>query len=168
MNDRLEKLVELLAEFDRAMLVTRSQDGELRSRPMAIADCTDTARLWFMTSNKSGKLEELDDYPQVNIALQDGSHYVSISGTARVTRDRQRIEDLWSAAHNAWFDGPDDPSLVLLEVVPTTAEYWDNSGLEGIKVLWEGAKAALTGERADYDHDDIHAKVRFPDRQIDT
>jgi len=32
------KLKELLNEFSSAMLVTRTAEGELRSRPMALAD----------------------------------------------------------------------------------------------------------------------------------
>ncbi|NND60734.1 MAG: pyridoxamine 5'-phosphate oxidase family protein [Gammaproteobacteria bacterium] len=164
---RLERLVELIGEFNNAMLVTRSNDGELRSRPMAIADATDTARLWFITSNKSGKLEELTDYPQVNIAMQGDRHYLSISGTARVSKNRERIKELWNPINNIWFEGPDDPTTILLEIVPTTAEYWDNSGAEGLKFLFESAKALLSGDDPDYDESQ-HGKVEFPDRQIQT
>ena len=166
MTDRSKKLMDLVHDFRFAMLVTRVSDSEMRSRPMTIADTTDTARLWFMTSNKSGKLEELTEFPQVNVSMQGDGHYISISGTARTSKDRARIEKLWNPLHRAWFDGPDDPELVLVEVVPTTAEYWDNSGFEGIKVILRGIKAALTDGEPAYDAD-VHAKVQFPDRVDD-
>jgi general stress protein 26 len=43
-----DKLGELLADFESAMLVTRTAAGELRSRPMAVAvdDRRKVAELW--------------------------------------------------------------------------------------------------------------------------
>lgn len=162
---RLENLIDLIGKFEHAMLVTMTEARELRSRPMAIADCTDAARLWFITSNDSGKLAELTEFPNVNVAMQDGSHFLSISGTARTSKDRARITELWSEEHEAWFEGPDDPEVILLEIVPTYAEYWDGSGLQAVKILAETAKAVLTGEEPSFD-DDVHAKLRFPGKQL--
>ena len=50
----------------------------------------------------------------------------SLTGTARVNRDRDMIDALWSDAAKAFFPkGKDDPNLVLLEVTLRSAEYWD-------------------------------------------
>lgn len=163
-TDKFENLVDILAEFDNAMLVTRSERDEMRSRPMAIADCTDAARLWFVTRSDSGKIDELTDFPNVNVSMQDGAHFLSITGTARICRDHERLRELWSLPMKAWFEGPDDPCIVLLEIVPTHAEYWDHSGLKGVKLLLAGARAAITGKQPDYD-ESMHAKIDFPERQ---
>ncbi len=69
------------------------------------------------------------------------------------------IDRLWSEPWRVWFpDGKDDPNLVLLKVEPTGGEYWDNSGLEGMKYVFEGLKAVLKGERPETDATQ-HAKV---------
>lgn len=161
-ND-LEKYLELLESFDTAMLVTR-RGNDIRSRPMAIADCSPDGRLWFLTNIESGKLNELTDEPQVNLTLQADAKYLSISGAAVATRDPEKVQELWSAACNAWFpEGKNDPSVIVLEIVPTYAEYWDNSGAEGVQALFELGKSVVTGDTPQFDFS-AHQKLDFPDQ----
>lgn len=158
----IEHLIEVLQSFDTAMLVTH-RDNELRSRPMAIADHAVDGRIWFITSIDSGKIEEITESPNVNVAMQAASRFLSISGTTKVSRDRDRLASLWSLADNAWFpEGKDDPTAVVLEVVPTYAEYWDRSGLESARILFELGKSALSGEKPQLD-DGAQQKIEFPE-----
>ena len=160
MTDLQERFAECLDEFDNAMLVTE-RDDELRARPMAIADRTDRGRLWFFTSADSGKLDELDDNPNVAAAMQSERRYLSISGRAKIHRDRARIDDLWSEIQRVWYpEGKDDPRLVLLELEPTYAEYWDTAGLKGLTFAFEAAKAVASGERPEVS-DKMHGKIRL-------
>ncbi len=158
-----DKLRELLQDFDTAMLVTRGSDGGLRSRPMAIADIEPGGTLWFMTQNDSGKIEEIARASHVNVAMQSSMKYLSISGTATPVDDRMKIAELWKESWKVWFPGgKDDPALVLLKVHGDKGEYWDNSGLSGIKYLIEAGKAYLSGTRPDVEGDPkIHAKVKL-------
>lgn len=161
----LENYREILESFDTAMLITQ-RDSEIRSRPMAIADSSADGRLWFLTDIESGKLDELTDAPMVNVSMQADSKFLSISGTAVATRDPQKVEELWSAAYDVWFpEGKDDPSVIVLEIVPTYAEYWDNSGAEGIKALMELGKSMVTQEPPEFG-DDVHQKLDFPDKAM--
>ena len=160
-HDERKKFLDLLENFDAAMLVTE-RDKELRSRPMAIAEATADGRLWFVTNVDSAKLEELTENPHVNVAMQADRKFLAVSGTTRATRDRDKIDELWNDAMGVWFEkGRDDPELILLEVVPTYAEYWDRSGLEGVRFMFEAAKSALTGHTLDEDDAGAHGKVRF-------
>jgi general stress protein 26 len=161
-ND-LKQFTEILKTFDTAMLVSR-RDSELRSRPMQIADSAEDGHVWFVTNIDSGKLEELTENPEVNIAMQADSRFLSVSGTVRATRDRTRIDELWKDSYSVWFSGGrDDPALVLLEIVPTYVEYWDRSGVEALKFMFETAKSAFS--------DDIpgtvgtHGKLDFPNME---
>jgi hypothetical protein len=43
-------------------------------------------------------------------------------------------------------------------VTPVSAEYWDSSGLEGFKYLYEGLKAILQKRTPEHDETQ-HAKV---------
>lgn len=158
-----EKLIELLKSFDSAMLVTRTPAGQLRSRPMALADVESDGTLWFMTQSQSGKVEEIAHDDQVNVAMQAPSKFVSLSGQAVAVDNRLKIEELWDEAWKIWFPkGKSDPSLTLLRVRGETGEYWDNSGTSGIKYLIEAGKAYLSGTRPDVEGDPkIHGKVQL-------
>ena len=158
-----DKLRELLQNFDVAMLVTRSVAGQLRSRPMALADVEADGTLWFLTQRESGKMEELAADSHVNVAMQSKMKFVSISGTASPVEDRTKVAELWNEAWKVWFPGgKDDPALVLLRVRGDSGEYWDNSGSSGIKYLIEAGKAYLSGTRPDVEGDpQIHGKVKL-------
>jgi hypothetical protein len=47
---------------------------------------------------------------------------------------------------------------VLLKIVPTHGEYWDNSGVAGLRYLIKAGKAYLQGDRAEVD-ESINASV---------
>lgn len=159
-NERKEFL-DLLRHFDAAMLVTE-RGRQLRSRPMAVAESTDDGRLWFVTNVDSAKLEEITENPHVNVTMQAGGKFLSVSGTTRATRDAAKLDELWNDAMGIWFEkGRKDPELILLEVVPTYAEYWDRSGMEGVRFMFEAAKSAVTGETLDEDDAGAHGKVSF-------
>lgn len=165
MNERdLNQFTDILKTFDTAMLVTQ-RGSELRSRPMAIADWTGDGRVWFITNIDSAKLEELTENPEVNVAMQADSRFLSISGTVRATRDRHKVDELWNESHAVWLaEGREDPALVLLEVVPTYVEYWDRSGVEALKFIFSAAKSAVTGDTLD-DEEGVHRKLDFPKKE---
>ena len=83
-------------------------------------------------------------------------------GAARATRDRDKVDQLWKDVYGAWFpEGRADPTLLLLEIVPTYVEYLDRSGVEAIKFMFATAKSAVTGKTLG-DDQGIHGKVDFP------
>lgn len=155
------RLREMLADFDSAMLVTRTAAGELRSRPMAVAQVEPNGMMWFMTERHSGKLEEIANDDHVNISMQSKRKFVSLSGRAVVIEDARKVDDLWNEVWKVYFPGgKDDPSLVLLKVHGETGEYWDYSGTSGIRYFIEAGKAYLSGTKPDVAEDPkVHGKV---------
>jgi len=151
----------LLKKFHTAMLVTRTQAGELRARPMAIAQIDDACRVWFFSGRSSGKIDEIEDETQVKVVCQqDHSINLSISGVARLSRDPAKIDELWNETYKTWFPkGRNDPDLALISVEPEEGEYWDNEGFNRIKYLFETAKAYATGTRPEINEGEQHAKV---------
>ncbi|MGV3484495.1 MAG: pyridoxamine 5'-phosphate oxidase family protein [Planctomycetaceae bacterium] len=157
--DTTKKLIEILAGFDSAMLVTQRPDGQLAARPMAVAQVTDDGGIWFITEGDSGKMNDLAVHREVCVTMQGGKQFASLCGTVEVSADRGKIEELWNEAWRVWFpEGKDDPRLVLLHVVPSQGEYWDNSGMEGIKYMLEAGKAYLQGKTPEVD-ESTHARV---------
>ena len=60
-------------------------------------------------------------------ATQDNKDYLSITGTAELVEDKEKLEELWSTIYNAYFEkGKEDPKVQLIKVVPHGAEYWAN------------------------------------------
>ena len=159
-------LREVVSDFETAMLVTRTPVGEVRARPLALAasetgaDMLEDGVLYFPTSLASPKIEEIAADRRVAVTMQDKRRFVSISGTARILTDRALVDRLWSEAWKVWFpDGKEDPELCLLEVTPTAAEYWDQTGGKGLRYLFEAAKAYVQGSPPETT-DEQHAKVR--------
>lgn len=156
-----QKFHELLRSFDNAMLVTTAADGQLRSRPMAVADVEPDSDLWFVTGDASGKVDEILQHPKVNVSMQSDRRFLSLSGIATLVHDRNRIEELWNEAWRVWFPGgKDDPNIALLKVDAVEGEYWDSSGFEGLKYLFKAGKAYLSGETPSPDADQ-HQSVRL-------
>jgi len=59
-----------------------------------------------------------------------------------------------------WFpDGIETPDICAVHISADSAEYWDNSGLQGIKVALEIARAVTKGERATPESNDVHGRV---------
>jgi general stress protein 26 len=162
-REKRERLNEIISDFSTAMLVTRTPDGGMRARPLSIAEKRDGGGLYFSTAIDSPKVHELESDPHVNVVMQDGRKFVSVSGVARVVRDRALIDALWSESWKVWFPrGKDDPTLCLLVVHPSEASYWDMTGVDGIRYVFEMAKAYVTGTRPPADDDERHtARVKL-------
>ena len=134
----LAKLASLVRQMKVAMLTTIEPDGSLRSRPLETLEIDAEGRLWFFTHASSPKSAEIEAHDhQVNLSYADprDEDYASISGTARLVRDAEKMRTLWDSPLQAWFPrGLDDPDLALLEVRIDKAEYWDTPRNENAKV----------------------------------
>lgn len=161
-DDGRKKVAELIKDIRFAMLTTVARDGQLRSRPMTMLDLEFDGDLWFFVGASSPQVAEMRADDQVNLSFANPSDnaFVSISGTAQVVRDRQKIEELWNPAFKAWFpDGKDDPDLAVLKVTTTQAEYWDSPNGNLVQAIGF-AKALVTGERVNVGESE---KVRLAD-----
>ncbi len=80
-----------------------------------------------------------------------------------LSRTEPSLDEIWNEAWKVWFPGGKaDPNLLLLRVDGDRGEYWDNSGLSGIKYFIEAGKAYLSGTRPDVESDPkIHGKVQM-------
>lgn len=159
--DTQQHLYDLVKDFKTAMLVTMPGAGGVHARPMAVAEMKPDADVYFVTSIDSPKVAEIEANPDVLVTFQGRSEFAALYGTVSVSRDRALIDRLWSETWKAWFpNGKDDPSISVLTFRAREGEYWDSSGLEGAKYLFEGMKAILKGRRPEVDQTQ-HAKVKL-------
>lgn len=124
-----EELGKLLGEFRTAILSTLDDHGMPRARPMAIVRCEPDGSVWFATSETSPKVAELARDNSVGVICHRSRDeaWISITGRARVMRDPAMAKELWNVGMKAWFTGPDDPALLLIQVTPVHAEYYEPS-----------------------------------------
>lgn len=149
-SNQIQKLQSLIRDIEYGML-TSFDRGHLRSRPMAVMGSIDQdGALWFFTDANSHKVLEVEHQNQVNVSFSapDKQRYVSLSGTAQLVRDRQKMQELWQPALTAWFPkGLDEPNIALLKVTVEQAEYWDAPAGWVAKTIGF-VKAVTTGEKA--------------------
>jgi general stress protein 26 len=123
----IEKLSDLIKDIEITMFTTSGARG-LRSRPMATQDTPFDGDLWFLTSDDAEVVREIQDSDQVLLtyAHPGQQEYITVNGQAEVLNDRLRIRSLWKPAFKVWFpEGENDPSIRLIKVAVTRAEYWD-------------------------------------------
>ncbi|MFD1720410.1 pyridoxamine 5'-phosphate oxidase family protein [Amnibacterium endophyticum] len=147
MADDEQQLKDLVEKARIAILTTTDLEGRLVSRPMAMQDRDFDGDLWFFTEDPSHKTDEVREHPEVNVALEAGHGWVSLSGAAEVVKDQAKIDELWDTGAEAWFsEGRDDPKVALLKVTAHSAELWAQSSPTPV-VLLKYARAAVGGGR---------------------
>ncbi|TWT94768.1 Pyridoxamine 5'-phosphate oxidase [Botrimarina colliarenosi] len=154
-----ERFQDLLESFTTGMLVTQGPDGLMTGRPMNIASIESDADVWFCTSIKSEKVDDLAAHPQVLVTFQDSGRHLTLNGAAELVKNKPKIAELWNESWKVWFpDGQDDPNLALLHVKASHGQYWDNSWLQGLSYAIRAGQAYWKGEQPEIP-EDVNAKV---------
>jgi general stress protein 26 len=135
-------------------MTTRRRDGHLESRAMATQKRAFGADLWFVSLDNTQKVRDLGTDPHVNLSYYKDRtrEWISVSGMARITRDRSKIHELYAPDWKVWFpkgDDPrhgtkDDPRIVLIGVDVHAAVFLEVSKSQPI-VLFELVKGWITG-----------------------
>lgn len=158
MNDELKKMYEMIDDLEIAMLTTRRKDGHLVSRAMANQKHAPGADLWFVTTEGSGKLGDVQNDTHVNLAYYKDRtrEWISVAGLAKISRDRAIVRQLYAADWKIWFPDEgdprhgtaDDPRMVLIGVDVHSATFLEVDKPQPV-VLFEIAKGWMTGSDPD-------------------
>ena len=158
MDSTKEKLYEQIEDMEIAMMTTRRPDGHLESRAMATQKRAAGADLWFVSREETAKLRDIEADPHVNLAFYKDRtrEWVSVSGLAKISRDRAKIRELYAPDWKMWFgeEGdprhgtPDDPRMVLIGVDVHAAVFLEMDKPQPV-ILFELVKGWVTGEEPD-------------------
>ena len=158
MKSELERFYALVEEIEIAMMTTRRRDQHLESRAMANQKRAAGADLWFVTAEATAKVADLEADPHLNLAYYKNRtrEWISVSGLATLSRDREKIHELYAEDWNLWFPDegdprhgtPDDPRFVLIGVEVHAAVFFELDKPQPV-VLYELAKGWLTGDTPD-------------------
>jgi general stress protein 26 len=154
LEKKLDDLYDLIDGVETAMLTTRRPDGSLVSRPMQTQRRTSGTDLWFMTNMESEKFEELALDPHVNVSYfrERTGEWVSVSGRAILSRDRDLIDALYRPEWKTWLDtpadekrdgGPHDPRIALILVEAESVAYSKNNRRTPLS-LFRAVKGKIT------------------------
>ncbi|THJ65079.1 general stress protein [Arthrobacter echini] len=154
-QDGLKEVKDILGKADIAILTTVNADGQLVSRPLALQAKDFDGDLWFFTEDPSPKADEIRANPQVNVSASTGKGYVSVAGTATLSKDQAKIDELWDPSVSAWFEnGRDDPAVALIHVDADTAEYWSMDAPRVVSAV-KMVKGLVTGSQPDVGNNDV-------------
>lgn len=144
-----EKIATLIKKFRFAMLTTKHADGKLVAHPLTIQEAEFDGDLWFLVSKSSSPVKDLAADAEANVSMSSDDAWLSLSGTAWLSDDREKIKELWNPFVEAWFpEGPEDPDIGILRFAAESAQYWDTPGGK-IASVFSLVKAKLTGETYD-------------------
>lgn len=151
--EHIEKITALIKDVKYAMMTTETYDkGHLHSCPMTTLKNDLTGRkIWFLSDKNSETVKDLQKNPQVNLSYttSDEKDFVSISGKATLTDDKEKINELWNPIYNAFYEhGKEDPNIELICVECHGAEYW-LSGNSVVNVIKMTAAALQDGKSAE-------------------
>ena len=153
-----QRVAELIKDFRFAMFTSQNADGKLVAHPLTVQESEFDGDLWFLVSKNASFVVDIARDDHVGVSLSSNDSWVSLSGTAGLVEDREKVRELWSPTVEAWFtDGPDDPTVGLLKFTAESAEYWDSPGGK-IASIFSFVKSKLTGEAYDADN----GKVDLP------
>jgi general stress protein 26 len=156
LEKKLDDLYKLIDGIETAMLTTRRANGHLVSRAMQTQRRTSGTDLWFMTNVESEKFEEIALDSQVNVSYYKDRtrEWVSVSGHAILSRDRDLIDSLYAPDWKIWLGdegdgrrdgGPHDPRIALI-LVEAEAVVYSKKDRPTPMVLFQLAKAMITRE----------------------
>ncbi|ARQ05856.1 pyridoxamine 5'-phosphate oxidase family protein [Macrococcoides canis] len=154
-KENYNKLFELIEKNDIAMMTT-IQDNKLVSRPMSYQEVDASGNIWFM-STRTEKTEEIENDNRVNLAFTKKG-FVSIAGNASIVNDNEKIKEYWNKGIEAFLSTkPEDPNVVLIKVVPESAEYWATD--DKVKTVVEGIKSLVSNDKGSSEDSSINESL---------
>lgn len=160
--EKIDLLRKIINDSTAAFLVTRSSDA-LHGRPMATAEVEEGIEaIWFATQRDCSKVDEIaaDDRVFLGYTNGTGSEWASINGHAQVVDDREKIRELWNPYWKNWFEGPEDPRIILIRVTPEHAEYWD-AGSRVVQLMKFAIAAVTGGHLSEGKHGEVSLGRRY-------
>lgn len=138
----MERIKEMVEKAQNCFFCTEEQTaGSMGVRPMNVRKVDAAGNLWFLSASDSHKNQEIRRDPRVKLYFQGSTHsdFLYLEGAAEYSRDRAKIDELWSFTVNTWFtEGKDDPRVTVIKVTPTLGYYWDTkhgNAVAGVKMM---------------------------------
>lgn len=151
-QEHIDKIQAVIKDVKFAMMSTINDKGDLHAWPMTTSEADVAGKeIWFIGDKTSDVVKDIQKNAKVGLtyATQDEKNYVSVSGNAELSTDKDKLDDLWSPVYNAFFEhGKEDENIQLIKVVPHGAECW-LSGSSTVNMFKMAAAALQDGKTAE-------------------
>lgn len=151
-QEAIEKLKEMVDKIDIGMICSFTSESDYpHAVPMSRQEVDEEGNIWFIFSSESETYQHLQNNNKVSLLYAHVGDYnfLSINGTAEISRDQERIDKYWNKMIEAWFEkGKEDPHIRILKVIPGEAHYWDNKSNK-LVTLMKVAASAISGQQLD-------------------
>ncbi len=150
-DEAIQKLKELIKNESICHFCTDLDTVPIRTRPMSTQTVDGEGNIWFMSSIKSRKNDEIKDDSHVQLFYSNTGNYefLSVYGKATISTDKAKIKELWSPFAKAWFTkGSNDPDISLIRVVPEKSYYWDTKSSKMVSLV-KMLVSTVTGKAPD-------------------
>lgn len=167
-NNIVKEFWEKIENIKIGMLVTETEESNLRSRPMYTHLVEDQNQIWFACRWGAPKNSEILHHKKVNVAYSDVADniFISVSGIASIVSDNKEIQrflepdKLKLESLEEWFPkDPHDPNLAIIKLKVELAEYW-NSGSGIMESIGNYLKSKVSDKNT-LPKEKEHEKIQF-------
>lgn len=132
----LPELAKAMAKIDFAMLTTRTDGGQLATRPMSNnGDVDYEGDSFYFSWDEARTIGDISRDPQVALSFQGSAGmlgkpplFVAVEGTARIVRDKVAFAEHWTPDLERWFpQSVDTVGMVMINVRADRVHYWDGA-----------------------------------------
>ena len=131
-QEKLRSIVENILDqsFVGPMSTIRNNKPHSRYMTFFHEDLT----LYTVTSKATEKIDEIEQNPYTHILLgyegEDfNDEFVEYVGEVSIHDSKKAIDDIWDDSMKEWFEGPDDPNIVVLKITPLEVRVMNKKNL---------------------------------------
>ena len=130
----MQDLAKAMGKIDFAMLTTRTEGGQLATRPMSNnGDVEYDGDSFYFSWDNARTVSDIAADPQVALSFQGSGGllgkpplFVAVEGKADIVRDKAAFAAHWTSDLERWFpDGIDTDGMVMIHVHAARIHYWD-------------------------------------------
>ncbi len=149
-TEAIKKIEEMAEGIDFAMMATNLGKKPFDVVVMSTKKVDTEGNIWFLSGKDSQHVVNLNEDDATQLIYSDPSsiRFLNVYGHVESSTDRSVLEDLYGAGDDTWFEGPGDPNLLALKVIPKEVYYWDPKSNKLVALL-KMAAGAITGEEPD-------------------
>ncbi len=129
----LQTLSDAMRRIDFGMLSTRTEGGEIASRPMSNnGEVEYRGDSYFFTFEDARTVGDIERDAKVGLTFSSTTDrssgprlFIAIEGHAELIRDKAQFAEHWTKDLDQWFQqGVDTPGVVMIKVHAKRMHYW--------------------------------------------
>ncbi|MFP3509155.1 pyridoxamine 5'-phosphate oxidase family protein [Peribacillus sp. SIMBA_075] len=129
-NQLKEKVLNIIGDHKIGVL-SSVENNKPHSRYMTFFN--EELTLYTPTNANTEKIDEIEKNPNVHILIGYeneglGDSYLEISGTSKINDSKELKDKLWNESFENWFDSPNDPNYLILQIKPESIRLMNNNG----------------------------------------